>query len=384
MTTGTATGTPRVDFDFIVIGAGIAGASAGYFLAAEGRVLVLEMEDQPGYHSTGRSAALFTEAYGSDTIRALARGGRAFFENPPAGFADNPLLTPRGALFVGRAEQAAALATQAEQAAALVDGIRQLDAAEAQKLVPVLRPEYAAGAVLEPGARDVDVHALHQGFLRGLSKLGGEVVNRAEVTELGHDGQWTVTARTGSYGAGIVINAAGAWCDHVGALAGARPISLVPKRRTAILFDAPAGAMVDDWPFCVDIDESFYFRPDAGRLIGSPADETPVEPCDVQPEDIDVAIAVDRLESATTLTIGRIERRWAGLRSFVADKTPVVGFDAEVAGFFWLAGQGGYGIKTSPALGRLTAALALDREVPQDLQDLGVRAEQLAPARLRQ
>ena len=158
----------------------------------------------------------------------------------------------------------------------------------------------------------------------------------------------------------------------------------MPKRRTAILFDAPAGAMVDDWPFCVDIDESFYFRPDAGRLIGSPADETPVEPCDVQPEDIDVAIAVDRLESATTLTIGRIERRWAGLRSFVADKTPVVGFDAEVAGFFWLAGQGGYGIKTSPALGRLTAALALGREVPQDLQDLGVRAEQLAPARLRQ
>ncbi len=378
-----AEGAAAEGYDFIIIGAGIAGASAGYFLAAEGRVLVLEMEDQPGYHSTGRSAALFTETYGGRTIRALASGGRAFFENPPAGFAANPILTPRGALFVGRADQADALAAQAEETGALVDGIRQLEAAEAEKLVPALRPEYAAGAVLEPGARDVDVHALHQGFLRGLRRLGGEVVNRAEVTGLDHDGGWSVTTRAGEFRGRVVVNAAGAWCDKVAALAGARVIGLVPKRRTVILFDGPAGAEVDDWPFCVDVDETFYFRPDAGRLIASPADETPVEPSDVQPEELDVAIAVDRIQTATTMSIGRIERSWAGLRSFVADKTPVVGFDPEIANLFWLAGQGGYGIKTSPALGRLAAALAMGRDVPDDLQTLGVRAEDVSPARLR-
>ncbi len=378
---GSGVGDP--DFDFIVIGAGIAGASAGHFLAAEGRVLVLEMEDQPGYHSTGRSAALFTEIYGSDTIRALAAGSRAFFENPPAGFADAPLLTPRGGLFVGRAEQAAELAATAEGAAERAESIRQLEAAETQALVPALRPDYAAGAVLEPGARDVDVHALHQGYLCGLRQQGGEVVCRAEVTGLSHDGGWSVATRAGEFQGRVVVNAAGAWCDRVAALAGAASVGLVPKRRTVILVDPPAGMAVEDWPFCAAVDEDFYFRPDAGRLIVSPADETPVEPCDVQPEELDMAIAVDRFQSATTLSVGRIERSWAGLRSFVADNTPVVGFDRQVADFFWLAGQGGYGIKTSPAMGRLAAALALGRDVPHDLQALGVAAEDLSPARLR-
>ncbi len=369
-------------FDFAVIGAGIAGASAAYFLAQHGRVLILERESQPGYHSTGRSAALYSEAYGNATIRALTTGGKGFFLAPPKGFVEHAILSERGAMFIGREDQLDRLDQVAEESSRLIDSIRRVDSLTALNIIPHLRDDYVAGAVLEPDAMDIDVDILHQGFLRGAREHGAALMVQAEVTALEPvNGRWRVETTSDSYDAGIVVNAAGAWCDEAAELAGAKAVGLVPKRRTAFLFQPGSDVDFADWPLCVDVDETFYFKPDAGKLIGSPADETPVAPQDIQPEELDIAIAVDRIETATDLQVRQIDHRWAGLRSFVADKTPVVGFDPRADGFFWLAGQGGYGIQTAPSMGRLTAELAIGHEVPVDLQDLGVQAAALSPAR---
>ncbi len=370
-------------FDFVVIGAGMAGASAAYFLAAEGSVLLLEMEAQPGYHTTGRSAALYSEAYGNAPIRALTSGGRAFLMEPPDGFTDTPILTPRGALFIGREDQMASLDAVYAAGSEQLDTVRRLTGGEVRELVPVLREGYAAAGVLEAEAMDIDVNALHQGFLRGARARGARLYQDARVAALKHEGgAWRVRAGGGEISAEVVINAAGAWCDEVADLAGARRVGLVPKRRTAILFDGPGDRDFAAWPAFVDADEKFYARPESGAFMGSPADETPMEPCDVQPEELDIAIAVDRLQTATTLEIRRVIRSWAGLRSFVADKTPVVGFDPKVDGFFWLAGQGGYGIQTAPSMGRVAAALAAGNGIPPDLRQFGVAAADLSPMRL--
>jgi D-arginine dehydrogenase len=378
------------EFDFIVIGAGIAGASAGYELAAQGRgqgrnggrVALLEREDQPGYHTTGRSAALYIQSYGNETVRALTVGSWQFYTEPPEGFAERPLLSPRGVLFVGRPDQVAALDRLAAEARPLAPHIQRLDAAAARALVPILRAEALGGAVLDSKAMEVDVNGLHQGYLRGLKARGGEVVTRAEVRGLqpGPSG-WLVETKAGTFAAPVVVNAGGAWCDEIAVLAGAQPVGLVAKRRTVITFDAPAGLDTSAWPLAVGVAEDFYFKPDSGRLMGSPADETPMPPCDVQPDELDIAVAVDRIETATTLEIRCIGNTWAGLRTFAADKTMVVGFDPERAGFFWLAGQGGFGIQTAPAMGRLTAALATGGAVPEDLAVLGVTAAAVSPAR---
>ena len=368
--------------DFLVIGAGIAGASAAYGLSARGRVAVLEREDQPGYHTTGRSAALFSETYGNATICALSKGSRRFFMDPPAGFAAHRLLGPRGALFVGRRDQLDTLDRAAQEARRLVESVRRIDGAEARALVPALRRDYVAGGLFEPEARDIDVHALHHGFLRGLAASGGRLVVGAEVLSLARSGDgWVAETPAGRFAAPVVVNAAGAWADEVARLAGARPVGLVPKRRTVITFDPPKGSSSDAWPLVAGIDEDFYFKPDAGRLLGSPADETPMPPCDVQPDELDIAIAVDRIQTAAALKISRVLRKWAGLRSFVVDKTPVVGFDPAAEGFFWLAGQGGTGIQSAPALGRVAAALATGGAIPSDLADLGVVESALSPRR---
>jgi D-arginine dehydrogenase len=369
-------------FDFAIVGAGIAGASAAYFLGRLGRVLILERESQPGYHSTGRSAALYSEAYGNETIRALTTGGKEFFLHPPTGFTEHDILTPRGAMFIGRADQLETLDEIAVEAGQLVDTVRRIDAAAAREVIPALKPDYVAGGVLEPNAMDIDVDVLHQGFLRGAREQGAELLVRAEVKSLSRVRDiWSIETSAGDFEAGIVVNCAGAWCDQLAALAGARQVGLVPKRRTAIHFKPGADMDIDKWPLCVDADEEFYFKPDAGKLIGSPADETPVEPQDIQPEELDIAIAADRIETATDMKVGRIEHRWAGLRSFVADKTLVVGLDPNIEGFFWVAGQGGYGIQTSPSVGRLVAALINGEGVPGDLEKLGVTASALDPAR---
>jgi len=368
--------------DFVVIGAGIAGASAAYELAACGRVVVLERESQPGYHTTGRSAALFTETYGNATMRALTRASKAFLTAPPAGFASAPLLTPRGTLLAAHADQRAALERTFAECSALVGNLELWTGAQVRERVPVFAETQIGGGLWEPDAMDIDVHALHQGFLRGVRARGGEVVCNAEAIALERVGaDWVVETRSGRYAAPIVVNAAGAWADEIGRLAGAAPIGLVPKRRTAITFDPPRRVSIERWPAVIDVDEQWYFKPDAGRILASPADETPSAPCDAQPDEYDIAVLVERISTATTLAIPRIHAKWAGLRSFVADKTIVAGFDPRQRGFFWLAGQGGYGIQTAPAAGRVAAALARGEPLPADVQALGVDARELAPDR---
>lgn len=368
--------------DVIVIGAGIAGASLAYELAATRRVLLLERESQPGYHTTGRSAALFTETYGNEVMRALTRASKAFFAAPPPGFAAAPLLAPRGTLLVARDEQMPALRRAREECSALVGNLQWLTAEEVRARVPCFGPGQVAGGLLEPDAMDIDVHALHHGFLRGLRARDGVLRCNAAVRALArYGGEWRVQTAGGEFAAPLLVDAAGAWCDEIGRLAGARPVGLVPKRRTAITFDAPQGAAADGWPAVIDIDEQWYFKPDAGRLLASPADETPSPPCDAQPDEYDVAVLVDRLSRCTSLQVPRIHARWAGLRSFVADRTVVAGFDAELAAFFWLAGQGGYGIQTAPAVARAAAALIDGRALPADIADLGVDAAALSPQR---
>jgi D-arginine dehydrogenase len=369
-------------YDFIIVGGGIAGASAGYELAAHGRVLVLERESQPGYHTTGRSAALFVQTHGPAVIRALSRGAKSFFLGPPVGFAEHPLLTPRGMLLIGRADQAALLEQTFAQSSRQITGVRSFDTKEACKLVPLLREDYVAGAVLDPEAMDMDVHAIHWGFIRGMRARGGKLATDAELRSLERNGkEWIARTAAGDFAAPVVINAAGAWCDVVGAMAGAAPIGLVPKRRTAFIFDPPPGADIGKWLSVIDVGEEFYFKPDAGKFLGSPADQTPMEPCDVKPDDFDVALAVDRIQRAARIPVTHIIRKWAGLRSFVADGCPVVGYDPRVEGFFWLAGQGGYGIETSPSMGRLTASLATRRGVPSDLAEQGVTEAAVSAAR---
>lgn len=372
-----------MDSDFIVIGAGIAGASVAALLAEDATVILLEREDHPGFHSTGRSAALFSEIYGNETVRALSRASRAFFVDPPAGFSATALVKQRGSLFLASEAQLDRL----EAFAALPDiapMTRRLSVAEMIELCPALRPDFIAGGLLEPASTDIEVHELHQGYLRLFKQRGGTLVTEAGVEALDRiDGGWAVTAGSRTLSAPVIINAAGAWADAVAALAGVAPIGLQPYRRTAVLVDPPEGAAIDHWPMMIDIDEEFYVKPDAGLLLVSPADETPMDPCDVQPEELDIATAIYRAEEAMELNVRRTKRSWAGLRNFVADRTPVVGFDPDAEGFFWLAGQGGYGIQTCPALARAAAALAQRRALPADLIAEGVRATDMGPGRLR-
>jgi D-arginine dehydrogenase len=370
--------------DFLVVGAGIAGASVAHFLAPHGRVKLLERESQPGWHSTGRSAAMYIASYGTPQVRALTLASRTFFDAPPAGFADTPILTPRGSLLVAAPEQAAALDEHVELLARMAPGSRRLDRAQTLARLPVLRPERVLGAAFEPDAADIDVHALHQGYLRSARRAGAVLACDAEVTRIERRGElWRVQAGAQTYEAPVLIDAAGAWCDAVARLAGVPPIGLQPKRRAAFTFAPPAGAAVGDWPAVIDADERWYFKPDAGVLLGSPANADPVPPHDVQPEELDIATAIDRIEAMTTMSIRRPIRTWAGLRSFVADGDLVGGFDPAAPGFFWVAAQGGYGIQTSAAMGRACAELARGRPIPADIAGFGLTEAMLSPARLR-
>ncbi len=355
--------------DFVVIGAGIAGASVAFELAAHGRVVVVEREAVPGYHTTGRSAAVFTEAYESDDVRSLTRASRPFLEHPPEGFTDVPILTPLPVMFIAREDQLRLLEEELGRSARL---LQRIETSEAIELCPVLDPDYLAGALLESGAMSIDVHALHQGFLRGLRRRGGQVRSNAEVTGLHHDTAWTVETADGTIQTPVVVNASGAWADQIAALAGVRPLGLTPLRRTAFTFQPPVD--MSGQPMVIDVEESFYFKPDGVMLLASPCDETPMEPCDVRHEEIDVAIAIDRIQQATTMHIRHVKTAWAGLRTFAPDRKPVVGWDPEVPGFFWLVGQGGFGIMTSPAMAQTAAGLIT--ETPE-----GVDATRLDPAR---
>jgi D-arginine dehydrogenase len=370
--------------DAIVIGAGIAGAAAAAHLARERRVVLLERESQPGYHTTGRSAALFTETYGNRAIRILTGAGRAFYEARADGLAEHAILAPRGALMVAMPGQERLLEDSWADLSAHDERVRRLDPDEVRAMVPVWRPDRVIGAIIESDAMDIDVHGLHQAYLRLARQGGSRLVTDAEVWTLTYaEGSWTAATTAGEFAAPLVVNAAGAWADAVAALAGLPPIGLVPKRRTALTIAPPAGIDTARWPMSLDVAETFYFKPDAGRLLVSPADETPMEPCDVQPDELDVAIAIDRLTQATTIEVTRVERKWAGLRSFVADKTTVNGFDPLADGFFWLAGQGGYGIQTAEGMARCAVSLIETGDLPAELVAAGLEAATLSPARFR-
>ncbi|MBC3436004.1 FAD-binding oxidoreductase [Pseudomonas sp. BW16M2] len=372
--------------DILIIGAGIAGASLGYRLAGQRQVLLLEREAQPGYHSTGRSAAMFMEAYGTPQIQALTRASRTFYEQPPAGFCEHPLLEPRGCLYVASHEQHDLLESTYAQNLANGTAVSLLDSAAALELVPSLRGELLAGAVHETGAMDLDVHALHQGFLRGLRQAGGELRCNAELVQAYYlDDLWHVELADGSrLRARVLVNAAGAWADRVAEQCGVGKVGLQPCRRSAFTFPGPAQHDFARWPAVIGVDESFYFKPDAGQLLGSPANADPVEPQDAAPEELDLALGIYNIEAMTTLEIRRPSHSWAGLRSFVADGDLVIGFDPVSPAFFWLAAQGGYGIQSAAGASRLAADLLLGLPLCASLVSQGVEPARLSPARFIQ
>lgn len=372
-------------YDFAIVGAGIAGASVAWQLVPEARVILLEREAQPGYHSTGRSAAMFMESYGTAAIRALTRASRSFYESPPAGFTNLPLLAPRGALYIATHEQAAELHQTCENLSRTGTNVKLLNASEALERVPVLRTEMLLGAIFEEDARDIDVNALHQGYLKGFRTRGGTLAVNTSVDSASREGEHWNLRLTGGRQIRVraVVNAAGAWADETAKQFGFAPIGLEPRRRTAFTFAPPDGMNIHDWPVVIGVDESFYFKPDAGQLIGSPANADPVQPHDVVAEEFDVALGIHQIEAHTTLAIRRPNSTWAGLRNFVPDGEFVIGWDDAADGFFWLAAQGGYGIQSAAAVSELAAALLQRRPVPDQILAQGFDATSVTPGRLR-
>lgn len=348
-------------FDIAIIGAGMAGASLAAEVGPYASVVLLEGEDQPGYHSTGRSAAFWSETYGGPFVQPLTTASKHLLEAPEPDFSERPFLSPRGALHIADARGEAALDDLLASFGGSVE-LHALDRAELAARLPMLRTGWNR-AVAEPSCADIDVAALHAAYLRSARRDGAILLTSAEVVALAREaGAWRLTTKAGPVAADIVVDAAGAWADPIATLAGARPLGIRPYRRTLVQL-AMAPPADPGLPLVMDAAERFYFKPEAGgRLWLSPHDETPCDPCDAVPEELDTAIAIDRFGQAVDWPIERVERRWAGLRSFAPDRLPVYGFDADVPGFFWCAGQGGFGIQTAPAAAKLAAALLLGRQ----------------------
>ena len=365
-------------FDFAVIGAGIAGASVAAELAKSASVLLMEKERQPGYHSTGRSAAYFSASYGSAAVRAATAASESFFRLPPNGFSEAPLLSARDTLFIAREDQLPQLSVFDEK----ISGLKKISRSEAIEQVSILDPKSIAAGLVETGGGDIDVEATLQGFLRQFSRQGGVCRCQQKVTALTRRSSgWVLTTDDATVGCKTVVNAAGSWAGEVGRMAGLSDLGIMPRRRTALLLRLPNGKFDPKWPLVVDMNEDFYFKPEAGFLLLSPADETPSIACDAQPEEWDLALAVDRFQRATTLSISRIEHKWAGLRSFAGDREFVVGYDPRKQGFFWLAGQGGFGVQSAPGLAKLSASILLD--APERLPtQLAKYVDVFAPGRL--
>lgn len=365
--------------DFLVIGAGIAGLSAAARLARRGRVVVCEAEGAPGVHASGRSAAFAHFDMDEPIVRALTAASLPLLEEPGA--------RVHPALFVAPGGQEAALDRLEADYRALAPGVQRLDPEAARALVPVLNigDGGITGALLDPNGRKLDAHAMLEGHRRVLRENGGRISLDAPVRAMRRDGErWIVDTPQESFAARVVVNAAGAWVDDVAALAGVAAIGIQPMRRTVITFDVPEGLDVSAWPFTKTVGPGFYIEPEGrGRLLACPMDEHPSAPCDAQPEEEDVALAAWRVEQATTLEIRRIASKWAGLRSFAPDRRPVAGFDPDAPGFLWLAGQGGFGLQTSPAMALAAEALACRHDWPEELRAVGAQPEMLSPARLR-
>jgi len=367
----------EIEVDVAVIGAGIAGAGVTAQIAGDLKVALLEQESRPGYHTTGRSAAIFIQNYGNDTIRALSRASAPLFHDADKTLFPTPLLSQRGLLYVASEESLADHADLLRHA----EGLREISAGEAVTRFPLLRQDRIAAAAYEDDAQDVDVAALHQGWLKQAKAAGALLLTDAPLTRATRDGgRWTIETPTHTVRAAIIVNAAGAWGDRVAAACGVAPVGLTPLRRTIAVLPAPEGHDMRKWPLVADSGEGWYAKPEAGRLLVSPADEDPVEPHDAFPDDMVLAEGLDRFEQAMSISVSRVETSWAGLRTFAPDRTPVAGFDGAAEGFFWLVGQGGYGMQTAPALSRLAGQLVRGMSPNSGLEPL---VAALAVQRLR-
>jgi D-arginine dehydrogenase len=364
-------------FDILVIGGGIAGLSAAAALSSNARVTVLEAEEQIGYHSSGRSATMVHYALGDRLVRELTLASRPFFDDPPADFTEVPIGRPMSVLIHAREDEREALDRLHTELAPFAS-LDRLDAAGVHELCPLLKENALYGLADFNGLR-LDPHALLQGNLRRLRRNGGELRTGLRAVAIERRGPaWTVISEKGeSLSAPILVNAAGSWADQIAVMAGIRPVSLEPKRRTIITFDAPPGTALESLPFAKTIHDELYFAPESGRLFASPMDEVPSEPTDAQPDDYEVALAAYRMEERTTIKVRQIHSKWAGLRTFTPDKHPAVGFAPDSEGFFWLAGQGGFGLQTSPAMAAITSSLILGIAWPV----ADVAAEALSPGR---
>jgi D-arginine dehydrogenase len=362
------------DTDVVVIGGGIAGLSVAARLAAHVRVVVLEGESAPGYHASGRSVAFAHYGLGNEPVRALT--ALSMGELAAHG-------TVHPALHIAGEDQLAALdALEAVHRLYGCDCTR-IGPDAARALMPALKAEASAAALVDHGSLKLDTHAMLQAAVAAVRAGGGQVVTGARVsTAVRAGGEWQVTSSAGDFTAPILVNAGGAWADAIAGLAGARPIGIEPRRRTVISFAAPQGEDVSGWPFVKTVGEGFYLLPEGrSQILASSMDQTPSDPCDTAPEELDIAIAADRVQQATTLPIRRISHSWAGLRSFAPDELPVVGHAADAPGFFWCAGQGGAGFQTAPALSRIAAAAVLGLPFPEDCADMGLTAQMISPAR---
>jgi D-arginine dehydrogenase len=366
--------------DIIVIGGGIAGLSAASILSAHAKVTVLEAEEAIGYHSSGRSATMLHYALGDPLVRALTLASRPFFEAPPPEFTDVPLGHRMPVLIHAREDEIAKL----DRLHADIAPFANLDRVEEDgvlELCPAIRTGVggAVAALVDRNGIRLDPHALLQGHAHALRQAGGEVVTNARVSGLRYGGgAWAVTTERGqTFSAPTIVNAAGAWTDVVAELAGIGRLGLQPLRRTIITFDGPEGEDTSGWPYVKTVGDELYFAPESGRLFASPMDEVPSDPCDAQPDEYEVALAAHRVEERTTMKVGRIHSRWAGLRTFAPDRHLIAGFDPRAEGFFWLAGQGGFGLQTSPAMAAIVEALIAGTSWPIE----AVAVEALSPAR---
>jgi D-arginine dehydrogenase len=368
------------NFDIIVIGAGIAGASVAAHLAESKRVLILEMEDRPGFHTTGRSAATFEPNYGPPPMLAFTRASHDFFMNPPRGFTDGPLLAPRPSLFF----EAEGQETFTEKLLASGSGLEELSEAQALKYFPILRKGYAKRTFLDPHTGDLDVDLLHRGYFKLFKSRGGQLLNTAIAETIEHVGKnWRITTPQGIYESEVLINAAGAWGDVVAAKAGVKPIGLQPKRRSIGVIPVDGIPGVANFPLVTDMGETWYAKPQSGKMIVSSADATPVGPHDAYADDMAIAEGIERLMNATTIEVNHLDHSWGGLRAFTPDGSPVVGYDPHTEGFFWLVGQGGYGIQSAPALSQTAAAMVLGEKHPPDVMDAGLVLANIFPDRFR-
>ena len=370
--------------DVIVVGAGIAGAAAAAELALTHRVVLVEQEHLPAQHASGRSASVLSETSGHPVVCGLARLSRPYFEHPPDCVAEHPLLSSRGLVWVGEAGDVDLLDQLAERATIVAPTARRLDPAATRELLPTFAHQaIAGGAVHEPDAMSIDTAAVIDGYLRSMRRRGGRLVTDAEAVTFERlaGGAWLVGTTAQAFRARHIVDAAGAWADDVAVRAGVDPIGLVAMRRTAAI--SPAPDMVADWPLVMDVAGRYYCEPEPGGLLISPADETAMAPCDVQADELDVALALERVRDATGLPLRAVRRAWAGLRTFAPDRVPVLGEDPVAPGFWWLAGQGGAGIKTAPAMAQLLARRLNGIDFPDDAVRLGVTTDALSPARLR-